>query len=118
MKARHVSWIALVLVLVLAAILWACLYRVDEDTREEFRSLKLVGQYLDPTDADYADGFIALSMGALEGGMAVYFEDGDAAFWVKDDVVHVVNDRAAALTKDLPRAPDTVTYEAVIQAGR
>ncbi len=63
------------------------------------------------TDATHTGSFTLLA-GPLENGTAVLCED-DAAFWVKDGVVYVVNDRAKNVALELEQAPPSITYDAV-----
>ena len=48
--------------------------------------------------------------GPLEGGTAV-LGPGEAAFWVKDGKVYVVNDTARKVAPELEQAPDTIKYD-------
>lgn len=48
--------------------------------------------------------------GPLEGGTAV-LGPGDAAFWVKDGKVHVVNDAARKVAPALEQAPASIKYD-------
>jgi len=48
--------------------------------------------------------------GPLEGGTAV-LGPGDAAFWVKDGKVHVVNDAARKVAPALEQAPPSIKYD-------
>jgi len=53
------------------------------------------------------------SAGSLQGGTAVLavLAPGDAAFWVKDGKVYVVNDAARKVAPELEQAPESIKYD-------
>jgi len=72
-----------------------------------FGDARKVSEYL---KCDYR---VRFDSGSLEDGSAVYCPEKDLAFWVKDDVIYAVSERAKALAPDLNAAPESVTYQAV-----
>jgi tetratricopeptide (TPR) repeat protein len=72
-----------------------------------FGDARKVSEYL---KCDYRVRFDSSS---LEDGSAVYCPEKDLAFWVKDDVIYAVSERAKALAPELKTAPESVTYQAV-----
>ena len=53
---------------------------------------------------------VVLHAGPLEGGTAV-LGPGNAAFWVKDGQVYVVNEAARKVAPELEQAPDSINYD-------
>ncbi len=52
--------------------------------------------------------------GRLEGGRGIILENNDAATWLKDGELFVVNENARALLPQSPSAPPPISYEAVL----
>lgn len=74
---------------------------------------ELVAPYL-RTQGEYSVG---LSVGIYKGGAAVVGTL-DEAFWVKDGVVHVVNEAAHRVAPNLPWAPPEILPEEVFRAAK
>ncbi len=84
----------------------------------ELEAIKQVMTHADDPASLHTSGQAFVVTGEfLAEGVAVYLGC-DAAFWVKDDVVYVVNEAAKKIAPTLKQAPEHITYDAVVGACR
>jgi hypothetical protein len=102
----------------------------SEYSEQERRDMKLVTLHLrDSADVLPKKGILQFDVGSLQGGTALhlvgYWSDPerlpkvsvDASFWVKDDVIYAVNEKARELAPQLKSAPETITEEEILRVA-
>ena len=112
MMKRLSAWTIIALAVVACA--GGCTSREE---REERAAVDTVVGQVDARNMVSSSGVIAFRTGPLQEGRAVLVVNCDAAFWVKDGTVYVVNDRAKAIAPGLEQAPAEITYEAVVSVA-
>lgn len=102
---------------------WSTLYEPDaKNSRKDERAIKAVFGVIDLRQTCGATAAVVLFAGPLDGGTTVLIdscEDAErkrpvqAAFWVHDERIYVVNDWARELAGDLPESPSHIDFDTV-----
>ncbi len=77
-----------------------------------FEAMKAQGTQAAPSSG--ISTILIFYTGRLEGGRGIILENNDAAMWLKDGELFVVNENARALLPQSLSAPASITYEAVL----
>ena len=104
------------LVLTVAVLLTGCFHPLY-DARQK-QAIDALFPHLKKVEELQAERVWSYDTGPLEDGWAIHFLNRDATFWVKDDIVYAVDDKAAELVPNVPRAPEGIDREAVIAVAR
>jgi hypothetical protein len=82
--------------------------------RKHFKDTGVDPEKIYRKDQNGEHTILSYNTGDIEGGRAVHILGADAAYWVKDNQVYVVDDNARKLSPDLDQAPDSISRQSIL----